>query len=226
MKTIAYIDGYNLYYSLLRGSPYKWLDVVRLVDGILKIQAPTNQLLSVKFFTAPVLANYARHGAESVAAQSAYLRALDRVHGTKFCTIQGRHSPAKEWLPAVVDDTKLDRSNKTHVWKLSEKQTDVNLTLHMYRDAILATAEQVVLVSNDSDFEPLLKSIRADTSVQVGLIAPLPKLDAGKHRRPSVSLQQNAHWARTHILESELNEAQLSEKVSTKKAVIRKPAHW
>ena len=28
MKTIAYIDGYNLYYSLLRGSPYKWLDVV------------------------------------------------------------------------------------------------------------------------------------------------------------------------------------------------------
>ena len=26
MRTIAYIDGFNLYYGLLKGTPYKWLD--------------------------------------------------------------------------------------------------------------------------------------------------------------------------------------------------------
>ena len=29
-KTHIYIDGYNLYYSRLKGSPYKWLDLVAL----------------------------------------------------------------------------------------------------------------------------------------------------------------------------------------------------
>ena len=24
-RVIAYIDGYNLYYGLLKGTPYKWL---------------------------------------------------------------------------------------------------------------------------------------------------------------------------------------------------------
>ena len=30
MKTIVYVDGYNLYYSILRQSRYKWLDMVKL----------------------------------------------------------------------------------------------------------------------------------------------------------------------------------------------------
>ena len=27
-RVIAYIDGYNLYYGLLKGTPYKWLDPI------------------------------------------------------------------------------------------------------------------------------------------------------------------------------------------------------
>jgi hypothetical protein len=34
MQTTVYIDGYNLYYGALRGTPYKWLDVVRLFETI------------------------------------------------------------------------------------------------------------------------------------------------------------------------------------------------
>jgi hypothetical protein len=29
-QTMVYIDGFNLYYGMLRRSPYKWLDVVKL----------------------------------------------------------------------------------------------------------------------------------------------------------------------------------------------------
>jgi len=33
MKTIVYVDGLNLYYAALRGTPFKWLDP-RLPDKI------------------------------------------------------------------------------------------------------------------------------------------------------------------------------------------------
>ncbi|MBN3495478.1 hypothetical protein [Vibrio neptunius] len=32
MKTIVYVDGFNFYYGLLRHSPYKWLDLVKLFE--------------------------------------------------------------------------------------------------------------------------------------------------------------------------------------------------
>ena len=35
-RTIAYIDGYNLYYGLLKGSRQKWLDPVRFVSRLLR----------------------------------------------------------------------------------------------------------------------------------------------------------------------------------------------
>ena len=230
MKTIAYIDGYNLYYSLLRGSPYKWLDIVVLLADILRVQDPKNELLKVKFFTAPVLASYARHGDESVAAQSSYLRGLSKLHGARFEHIHGRHAPEKIWLPVVGQDKKMDRENRQQVWNLREKQTDVNLTLHMYKDAISKCVEQVVLVSNDSDFEPVVRAIRMDTAAQVGLITPLPasdgRPDGRPHRRPSVSLMDHSHWTRTHILSAELEAAQMKPVIPTNRNPIRKPGHW
>ena len=31
MKTNVYIDGLNLYYRAVQGTPYKWLDIVTLL---------------------------------------------------------------------------------------------------------------------------------------------------------------------------------------------------
>jgi hypothetical protein len=40
-RVIVYLDGYNFYYSRLRGTAFKWLDVVALFrDQILKPQLP------------------------------------------------------------------------------------------------------------------------------------------------------------------------------------------
>ena len=51
-KTIAYIDGYNLYYGLLKGEAHiKWLDLRALVSAMFKEE---HELLAVKFFTAHV----------------------------------------------------------------------------------------------------------------------------------------------------------------------------
>lgn len=34
MLTTIYIDGFNLYYGALKGTPYKWLDIVKLFSTI------------------------------------------------------------------------------------------------------------------------------------------------------------------------------------------------
>ena len=43
-KTIIYIDGYNLYYSRLKNTPFKWFDIVALFrDHVLMPQDPSPQ---------------------------------------------------------------------------------------------------------------------------------------------------------------------------------------
>ena len=35
MRTIVYVDGFNLYYGLLRGKPWLWLDLEKLATMLL-----------------------------------------------------------------------------------------------------------------------------------------------------------------------------------------------
>lgn len=51
IKTSIYVDGFNLYYGALKGSPYKWLDVVAVSKRLLPAHA---QVAKVKYFTARV----------------------------------------------------------------------------------------------------------------------------------------------------------------------------
>ena len=91
-KTHIYIDGYNLYYSRLKGSPFKWLDLVALFrDQIVLKQDPTAQVLRVKFFASPVKASYARHGQASEHAQTQYHRALLASYPDLIEIIKGFH---------------------------------------------------------------------------------------------------------------------------------------
>jgi hypothetical protein len=51
MRTIAYVDGYNLYHGRLKHTPFKWLDLVGLLSTILRVQNPSAQITVVKLFT-------------------------------------------------------------------------------------------------------------------------------------------------------------------------------
>ena len=56
MKTIAYIDGGNLYYGLLRGRPAtKWLDLFVFTQSLLDSK---HELVAVKYFTATTRIKY------------------------------------------------------------------------------------------------------------------------------------------------------------------------
>jgi len=43
MATIVYVDGFNLYYGALKGTPYKWLDIHALSRRLL----PNDQIVTI-----------------------------------------------------------------------------------------------------------------------------------------------------------------------------------
>jgi len=50
MKTFLYIDGFNLYYSAVKGTPLRWLNPIELAARAFS----RNTIFQTKFFTAKV----------------------------------------------------------------------------------------------------------------------------------------------------------------------------
>lgn len=176
MRTAIYIDGYNLYYGRLRGTEYKWLDVVALFIQMARSIEPASQVVAVKYFTAPALTKFARHGEASMRAQNDYHRALEFKYPDLFTKVLGSHVYEKDGtsLPVYLEGQPFNKTNTVKVWRLVEKKTDVNLAMSMYRDASKGSVDQLVLVSNDSDAEPVLEALREDfPSLKIGLVIPL-----------------------------------------------------
>jgi uncharacterized LabA/DUF88 family protein len=227
-RTTIYVDGYNLYYARLKGTPYKWLDLVALFrDRILRPQDPNAQVVALKYFTAPVMARYARHGAESTNAQTQYHRALESGSSGLVEIIKGFHIFEPTHLPAFTEKVRPSKDRVSAVWLIEEKQTDVNIALHAYRDAVQGKTDQVVICSNDSDMEPALRMIRDDVpSVRVGLVMPLREDSSPGRVHPNKRLTELAHWVRRYIRDDELVQSQFARNVPTKRKPASKPAHW
>ena len=227
-RTTIYIDGYNLYYSRLKGTPYKWLDIVTLFrDRILRSQDPDARVVAIKYFTAPVKANYARHGEASTHAQTQYHRALEAKEPGLVQIIKGFHIFEPTSLPAHHEGATPSKTSVAPVWMIEEKQTDVNIALHAYRDAVRGEVDQLVICSNDSDMEPALRMIREDMAeIKIGLVMPLRENSSTEGKVPNKRLTPWAHWVRRYIRDEELAQSQLPQNVQTKKKPASKPGHW
>ena len=225
-RIIVYIDGYNLYYSRLRGTCHKWLDLVVLFrDQILRAQLPDAEIVAVKFFTAPAMAKFATHGAESVTSQNEYHRALKAKYPDLLQIILGYHVVEEARLMAYREPP--DKQERLSVWRIEEKQTDVNIALTIYRDVARGDVDGVVICSNDSDLVPVAKALREDfPECQLGIVAPIFPPTGNKSRRGNAELQALAHWTRHYIRDDELAQAHLADVVPTKKKAARKPSYW
>lgn len=51
VRTIVYVDGFNLYYGAVKGTPYKWLDLGALFRSLLSAQ---NHITAIRYYTAIV----------------------------------------------------------------------------------------------------------------------------------------------------------------------------
>ena len=53
MRTFVYVDGFNLYYGVLKGTSWKWQNLVVLFERILR---QDHDILAIKYFAARVSA--------------------------------------------------------------------------------------------------------------------------------------------------------------------------
>ena len=232
MKTRVYIDGYNLYYGVLKGSPFKWLDPIKLAKLCCRVAAPEAILKSIddvcetKYFTAKVLRNSA-FDPTAGRDQDAYHEALQAVYGEQALSIVfGYHTVVpviRREFDYWVPNAPHGGCEKTKVWHIEEKQTDVNVAIHSLRDAYTDPSDQLhIFISNDSDLAPLVDMLSELPHIRTGIITPIrdPKT------KPSVSLVKNADWSTGAITTDLLRNAQLPHLIRNGRKSIRKPIEW
>ena len=223
MQTIAYIDGYNLFYGCLKGTPYKWLDVVKLCQRLLKEHNSEATLIQVKYFTAIVKGSLSKRKELSPQSQQKYHRALKALYPEPFLEIiESSYSLERSFFHPYEKPIPLD--TKVAVWRPEEKQTDVKIALHIYRDVAQSSCNSIMLFSNDSDLAPALEfSRQSHPSIELGVIFPRKE---DNERPPNASLAEHADWSRLVIRDEELHSSLMNDMVPTSKKPAIKPEHW
>jgi len=207
MRTFVYVDGFNLYYGALKGSSWKWLDLVALFDNLLQ---PHHRIVTVKYFTARVSGTSADQSKPQ--RQDLYLRALQRYRSE--VEVYFGHFLSHRIQAPLVNSVGSRRT--AEVIRTEEKGSDVNLAVHLLNDGWLGAYDCAVVVTNDSDIAEAMRLVRLQHSKRIGLVTP-------GARRPSRQLMEHAHFSR-RIRSSALERSQLPDRIPNTR--IRRPAVW
>lgn len=175
----------------------------------------------VRYFTACIKPEFAR-AADSVQCQQDYHRALQAICHDRLVVHLGNFDARRAELHRHCERMRPRDGERVPVWQFEEKQSDVSIGLHAYRDAVRGEVDTVVIVTNDTDQVPTLSLLRSDTGSRVGLVVPTK--DAA--RRPNADLAQVAHWCRTGLTRDELAAAQLPDMVRVEQRVVHRPITW
>lgn len=207
MATIVYIDGFNLYFGALKGTPHKWLDVQALCDRLL----PKDDVTRIRYFTAKVSA---RPGDPQLPQrQQTYIRALRTL---PLVTIHLGHF-LSHTVRIPLADPQAFGSRTAAVVRTEEKGSDVNLASHLLLDAFRGDCDVAVVVSNDSDFRVPVRIAEQELGITVGIVNPhSPK------RRSRVLKGTFFKQLRTPTLAA----CQFPEVLRDTDGDIRKPAAW
>ncbi len=207
MKTNVYVDGFNLYFGCLRGTPYRWLDLAMLCRLLL----PAYSINRIRYFTA--LVKERPHDPQQPQRQRTYIRALETlpnlvIHYGQFLT----HT-----VPMRLERPLLDGSTVARVVKTEEKGTDVNLATRLIFDIFDGDCDIAVLISNDSDLVPPIQALKERFGTTIGILNP--------HARPSRLLRDNVDFLRP-IRRGPLSASQFPPLLHDSVGAFSKPAGW
>ena len=219
----VYIDGYNFYYGVLKGTDLKWLDPVRLMDTLL----PEYRIDVVKYFTARIAAN--PWNADERTRQAAYLDVLSRLPRLE-CTEGYYRERIKQKSLINPKDFGLSKRDtypfpRVNVLDQEEKGSDVSLGAHMVLDGCRGEYDVAVVVSNDADLYEPVRMVRAELGLKVRAV--VPATSRTKRYRP-VSVWQGrvdglvvptVNW-------SLLRDSQLPDPAPGLSGLVAKPAAW
>jgi uncharacterized LabA/DUF88 family protein len=206
MRTYVYIDGFNLYYRALKGTPYKWLNLKALFIQLLN---PQNKIQAIKYFTAFVSGKI---DTNQPLRQKTYLRAVQKF--IPEISIYYGHFLSHVVSAPLANPTSNQRFAK--IIKTEEKGSDVNLAVHLLNDSWLNRYDCAVIVSNDSDLAESLRFVKEQHGKVIGLITP-------GRGHPSKELMKYADFVK-RIRKGVLAKSQLPDPIPG--TSIRKPETW
>lgn len=202
-RTIVYIDGFNLYFSMReqKWRKHYWLNVQAFAQSLTR----ESHLEKVKYFTSRISQDGNDKGKRK--RQAIYLEALSTLPNTNLYFGQYRERdpiPCKCGNRIVVPE---------------EKMTDVNIATEMLVDAFFDRFDKALLVTADSDLCAPVRAIKEDFAEKKVVICFPP------HRWVK-SLADSAHGY-FFIKESHLSRNQLKEKLISKSGYeLCRPAEW
>lgn len=161
-QTIVYIDGFNFYYGMLVDRPdLKWLNYQRLAE----LLRPDDEIVQVRFFTAEV----DRHQKVSNKRDRQHRLWAALKTQPKFTLILGKF--AKRDRKCLVQTC---HNPERKYSALEEKQTDVNLALHLIHDVQTLAPDNIVVISGDIDLLPALDlAMKLDRKVRPVIYIPV-----------------------------------------------------
>jgi len=207
MKTNVYVDGFNLYYGCLRGTPYKWLDV----SAVCRKVFPKNQIHRIRYFTARVRAT--RDDPLKPERQATYIRALETI--PNLSVHYGHFLSHPRSMPLA--NPLLDGPQTVDVIYTEEKGSDVNLASYLLFDAFQHDYEVALVVSNDSDLVEPIRIVQEKLGLPVYVLNP--------HRNPSSALRKTAKDYR-RIRRGTLKACQFPRTLRDRYGTFAKPDCW
>ena len=210
MRTNVYVDGFNLYYGALKGTPFKWLDLRLLAESFF----PVDEILRICYCTALLETHDGDGGPRQ--RQATYLSALQTVPGLDIVTGTFRFRTKRRPLAQPI----LGAPSVVSIFEWEEKKTDVNLATEMIFDCFSGTCDRIALVSNDTDLVRSIQRIRDELNVEVVVINPYRVV-----RTPREMYRAASRVLR--VTGSHLRRSQFPDTVvDAKGRQIRKPANW
>jgi uncharacterized LabA/DUF88 family protein len=201
----VYIDGFNLYYGAVKGSPYKWLDLAALCHRML----PNDTIQSIEYFTAIVSAR--PYDLNLPVRQHAYLRALRTIPNLSICYGHFLTHSCRMVL------TGSNPTKKVWVDKTEEKGSDVNIAAHLLHEAYQKTFDVAVLITNDSDLVEPVRIVRRELNLPVGILNP--------QQHHSAALKAEATFMK-RIRQTDVAACQFPTIMNDAKGQFHKPATW
>jgi uncharacterized LabA/DUF88 family protein len=207
LDTFVYIDGFNLYYGAVRGTPYKWLNLSTLCSLLL----PNHRIVKIRYFTAHVKSR--PHDPDAPNRQQIYLRALRTISNLEIHL--GQFLTHTVWMPSATSTSNPPIS--VRVLKTEEKGSDVNLASYLLMDGFRKRYQTAVLVTNDSDLLEPIRMVRHELGLKVGILNP------GQH--PSRVLVPAVHFMKS-IRPGTLAASQFGQRLTDQNGTFQKPDKW
>ena len=142
-RSVVCIDGFNLYYGAVRGTPYRWLDLERFF----RLARPHDDIQAIRYFTALISGPTRPH-------QETYLQALATLPLVEI--VLGRFKTKR--IRCRVEACSYT-GNRLFPQE-EEKHTDVNIGVRMLDDAYQDVCDRFILVSGDSDLVPAVRMVK------------------------------------------------------------------